>query len=178
MTDINACKYNHLLLIILSFSQAIYCYTTEGRGPCYALEGEKVRLDWFRTYLVITANATPNKSTASTSTASIPKSHHITILDIQNKFIVFSKTFDEIDAVLTEWGSIYILTKKKEMINFEEKNLQSKLTLLFKKNLYDVAIRIASSQHYDSEGLTEIYKQYGDHLYAKVSWDVRYLLKS
>lgn len=148
-------------------SDAIYCYTIEGRGPCYALEGEKVRLDYFRSYLVITTNETPSKSTATTSTAPTPKSHHITILDIQNNFIVFSKTFDEIDAVLTEWGSFYILTKKKEMFFLEEKDLQSKLTLLFKKNLYDIAIRIASSQHYDAEGLTEIYKQYGDHLYSK-----------
>lgn len=145
-------------------------YTTEGRGPCYALEGEKVRLDWFRSYLVITTNEKPSKSTASTSTAPVPKSHQITILDIQNKFIVFLKTFEEIDAVLTEWGSFYILTKNKEMIYLEEKDLQSKLTLLFKKNLYDVAIRIASSQHYDEAGLTEIYKQYGDHLYSKVGW--------
>lgn len=145
--------------------QAIYCYTTEGRGPCYALEGEKLRLNWFRSYLVITTNETSNKASSSTNT---PKSHHLTILDIQNKFIVFSKSFDEIDAVLTEWGSFYILTKNKEMIYLEEKDLQSKLSLLFKKNLYDVAIRIASSQHYDAEGLTEIYKQYGDHLYNKV----------
>ncbi|XP_075980170.1 vacuolar protein sorting 11 [Anticarsia gemmatalis] len=153
--------------LTVASNDALYCYTTEGRGPCYALEGEKVRLDWFRSYLVITTNQTPNKLAASTSTAPAPKSHHITILDIQNKFIVFSKTFDEIDAVLTEWGSIYILTKKKEIFFLEEKDLQSKLSLLFKKNLYDVAIRIASSQHYDAEGLTDIYKQYGDHLYNK-----------
>ncbi|XP_022822921.1 vacuolar protein sorting-associated protein 11 homolog [Spodoptera litura] len=153
--------------LTIANNEALYVYTTEGRGPCYALEGEKVRLDWFRSYLVITRNESPSKSTASTSTAPIPKSHNITILDIQNKFIVFSKAFEEIDAVLTEWGSFYILTKNKEMIYLEEKDLQSKLTLLFKKNLYDVAIRIASSQHYDEAGLTEIYKQYGDHLYSK-----------
>lgn len=153
--------------LTIANNDALYCYTTEGRGPCYALEGEKVRLDWFRSYLVITTNETPNKSAASTSSAPTPKSHHLTILDIQNKFIVFSKTFDEIDAVLTEWGSFYILTKNKEVIYLEEKDLQSKLSLLFKKNLYDVAIRIASSQHYDESGLTEIYKQYGDHLYSK-----------
>ncbi|XP_047535225.1 vacuolar protein sorting-associated protein 11 homolog [Vanessa atalanta] len=150
--------------LTVATTDAIYCYTTEGRGPCYALEGEKLRLNWFRSYLVITTNETSNKASSSTNT---PKSHHITILDIQNKFIVFSKSFEEIDAVLTEWGSFYILTKNKEMIYLEEKDLQSKLSLLFKKNLYDVAIRIASSQHYDAEGLTEIYKQYGDHLYNK-----------
>ncbi|RVE45456.1 hypothetical protein evm_009891 [Chilo suppressalis] len=153
---------NHRLTVAID--DAIYCYTTEGRGPCYALEGEKVRLNWFRSYLVITTN---EKSAASTSSGSSSKSHHITILDIQNKFIVFSKTFDVIDAVITEWGCIYLLTKNKEVIYLEEKDLQSKLSLLFKKNLYDVAIRIASSQHYDVEGLIEIYKQYGDHLYSK-----------
>ncbi|KAM3965678.1 vacuolar protein sorting 11 isoform 2-T2 [Aphomia sociella] len=152
--------------LTVAVGNAIYCYTAEGRGPCYALEGDKAGLNWFRSYLVITSNETPSKSTASTSTTT-PKSHHITILDIQNKFIVFSKTFDLIDAVITEWGSCYILTKKKEIIYLEEKDLQSKLSLLFKKNLYDVAIRIASSQHYDVEGFTEINKQYGDHLYSK-----------
>ncbi|XP_060804733.1 vacuolar protein sorting-associated protein 11 homolog [Amyelois transitella] len=151
--------------LTVAIDNAIYCYTAEGRGPCYALEGEKVRLNWFRSYLVITINETaPRSNEPSSSNA---KSHRITILDIQNKFIVFSKTFDQIDAVLTEWGSFYILTKNKEMIYLEEKDLQSKLSLLFKKNLYDVAIRIASSQHYDVEGFTEINKQYGDHLYSK-----------
>ncbi|XP_034834657.1 vacuolar protein sorting-associated protein 11 homolog [Maniola hyperantus] len=150
--------------LTVATTDAIYCYTTDGRGPCYALEGEKLRLNWFRSYLVITTSETSNKASSSTTT---PKSNHLTILDIQNKFIVFSKSFEEIDAVLTEWGSFYILTKKKEMIYLNEKDLQSKLSMLFKKNLYDVAIRIASSQHYDVEGLMEIYKQYGDHLYSK-----------
>ncbi|CAH2043350.1 unnamed protein product, partial [Iphiclides podalirius] len=153
--------------LTVAAADAIYCYTTEGRGPCYALAGEKVRINWFRNYLVIVTNETGAKSTASTSSGLAPKLHHLTILDIQNKSIVFSKTFAEIDAVLTEWGSFYVLTRGKEMVYLEEKDLQSKLSLLFKKNLYDVAIRIASTQHYDAEGLTEIYKQYGDHLYSK-----------
>lgn len=32
---------------------AVYCYTSDGRGPCYALEGEKIILQWFRTHLLI-----------------------------------------------------------------------------------------------------------------------------
>lgn len=54
-----------------------------------------------------------------------------------------------------------------ELYHLDEKDLQSKLSLLFKKNLYDVAIRIAKSQQYDSDGLIDIFRQYGDHLYAK-----------
>lgn len=156
---------------MLARNDAIYCYTTDGRGPCYALEGDKKSLDWFRSYLVITMNDDKtNKYTVAanqTHEESSSKTTHATVLDIQNKFIVFTMAFDEIEAVLTEWGSFYILMKSKEIHHLDEKDLQSKLGLLFKKNLFDVAIRIASSQHYDAEGLTAIYKQYGDHLYMK-----------
>lgn len=75
---------------------------------------------------------------------------------------------EEINAVITEWGAFYIITEDKQIHHLDEKDLQSKLSLLFKKNLYDVAIRIASSQKYDSERLIDIYTQYGDHLFKKV----------
>ena len=67
--------------------------------------------------------------------------HMVTVLDIQNKFIVFSAPMREVQAVLTEWGSFYILGGDKKLYHLQEKDLQSKLALLFKKNLYDVSIR-------------------------------------
>jgi hypothetical protein len=65
----------------------------------------------------------------------------VTVLDIQNKFIVFSAPMREVQAVLTEWGSFYVLGGDKKLYHLQEKDLQSKLALLFKKNLYDVSIR-------------------------------------
>ncbi|PSN48268.1 hypothetical protein C0J52_03049, partial [Blattella germanica] len=127
-------------------SDAVYCYTPDGRGPCYAVEGQKIMLQWFRRDM---------------------EKHIVTVLDIQNKFIVFSAPMREVQAVLTEWGSFYILGGDKKLYHLQEKDLQSKLALLFKKNLYDVSIRIAKSQQYDSEGLIDIFRQYGDHLYSK-----------
>jgi hypothetical protein len=47
----------------------------------------------------------------------------------------------EVLAVLTEWGSFYVLGGDKKLYHLQEKDLQSKLALLFKKNLYDVSIR-------------------------------------
>jgi hypothetical protein len=67
--------------------------------------------------------------------------HMVTVLDIQNKFIVFSAPMREVQAVLTEWGSFYVLGGDKKLCHLQEKDLQSKLALLFKKNLYDVSIR-------------------------------------
>lgn len=45
------------------------------------------------------------------------------------------------------------------------------LKMLFKKNLFVMAINLAKSQHLDSDGLSEIFRQYGDHLYLKGDHD-------
>ncbi|KAF5277458.1 hypothetical protein FQA39_LY18488 [Lamprigera yunnana] len=146
-------------------NDAIYCYTSDGRGPCFAVDGEKVMLEWFRSYLIIISNT--SRPTVSNMIANISQGHTITILDIQNKFIVFSAVTSKIKAALIEWGGLYLLDSDNKMHHLDEKDLQSKLLLLFKKNLYDVSIRIAKSQQYDTDGLVDIFRQYGDHLYAK-----------
>lgn len=43
--------------------------------------------------------------------------------------------------------------------------------MLFKKNLFVMAINLAKSQHLDSDGLSEIFRHYGDHLYLKGDHD-------
>lgn len=45
------------------------------------------------------------------------------------------------------------------------------LQMLFKKNLFEMAINLAKSQHLDSDGLAQIFMQYGDHLYSKGNHD-------
>lgn len=67
----------------------------------------------------------------------------VTVLDIQNKFIVLQTPIQEVISVLSESGSLYVLSGQLQgcLFHLQEKDLQSKLTLLFKKNLYDVAIR-------------------------------------
>ena len=67
--------------------------------------------------------------------------HVITVLDIQNKFIVFSAPMLSVQAVLSEWGGFFILSGDSKLYHLDEKDLQSKLALLFKKNLYDISIR-------------------------------------
>lgn len=147
---------------MIAKDDAVYCYSTEGRGSCYAVEGQKILLQWFRSYLIIVAKDVKNTANPSDS-----ERHILTVLDIQNKFIVFSAPMKEVCTVLIEWGSFYVLTADNRLSVLIEKDLQSKLALLFKKNLYDVSIRIAKSHQYDVEGLVDIFRQYGDHLYSK-----------
>ncbi|XP_012258670.2 vacuolar protein sorting-associated protein 11 homolog [Athalia rosae] len=157
--------------------EAVYCYTPDGRGPCYAVKGQKIMLEWFRSYLVIIAKEAANVPRATTTISAKPNTiepippgadkHVITVLDIQNKFNVFSAPMLSVQAVLSEWGGFFILSGESKLYHLDEKDLQSKLALLFKKNLYDASIRIAKNQQYDAEGLVDIFRQYGDHLYSK-----------
>ena len=63
--------------------------------------------------------------------------------------------------------NIYEIYTDGKVIQLIEKDLQSKLQILFKKNFYDVAIKIARNQNLGKEGLVDIFRQYGDHLYEK-----------
>lgn len=64
-------NFNAILSKIISPNlQAIYCYTTEGRGPCYAIEGKKKLLQISRTYLVVVAE---DQKAAGNSDSSLPR---------------------------------------------------------------------------------------------------------
>lgn len=141
---------------------AIYCYTADGRAPCYAFEGRKVLIRWFRSnLLMVTLPAHDN---------SLLQSYSLTVIDINNRFIVFTAQIDAVTSVFVEFGTCYLLSRDKKLYHLDEKDLQSKLNSLYKKNLYDTAVKIAKSNQYDAEGLSDIFKQYGDHLYAKANY--------
>ena len=67
---------------------AVYFYSQDGRGQCYAIEGEKTNIFWYRTYLVIVTKETPAWTKTSTDMSKGREDKFIlTIFDIQNKFI-------------------------------------------------------------------------------------------
>ncbi|XP_027041585.1 vacuolar protein sorting-associated protein 11 homolog isoform X2 [Pocillopora damicornis] len=85
-------------------------------------------------------------------------------------FEAFTGTFQGVIDVVCEWGSLFVITMENKIFQLEEKDTQTKLEILFKKNLYAMAISLAKSQHY-SDGLIDIFTQYGDHLYSKGDHD-------
>lgn len=56
--------------------------------------------------------------------------------------VAYQTTFStRIVDVLSEWGSLYVLLKDGRLIRLDELDTKTKLETLFKKNLYDTAIR-------------------------------------
>lgn len=139
--------------------EAVYFYEADGRGPCWAFDGEKRYLGWFRGYL-LAVTATPKKASKNV----------FNIYDLKNKLIAYSVPIGDVSHILCEWGSITVLTKDQKILCVAEKDMGSKLAMLFKKNLYTVAINLVQSQHADAAATAEVMRKYGDHLYEKQNY--------
>lgn len=57
-------------------------------------------LSWFRNYLIVVDQAPANI-----------KYNTLTIYDDKNKFIGYSGSFENVSAVVSEWGLIFVVTK-------------------------------------------------------------------
>ncbi|PHU14916.1 Vacuolar protein-sorting-associated protein 11 -like protein [Capsicum chinense] len=144
---------------IIGRPEAIYFYEVDGRGPCWAFEGEKKFLGWFRGYLLcVFADQRTGKNTFN-------------VYDLKNRLIAHSVVVNEVSQMLCEWGNIILILEDKSTLCIGEKDMESKLDMLFKKNLYTVAINLVQSQQADAAATAEVLRKYGDHLYSKQDFD-------
>lgn len=145
--------------LMIGRDEAVYFYEVDGRGPCWAFEGEKKFLGWFRGYLLcVIADHRSNKNTFN-------------IYDLKNRLIAHSFVTKEVSQMLCEWGNIILIMADKSALCIGEKDMESKLDMLFKKNLYTVAINLVQSQQADAAATAEVLRKYGDHLYSKQEYD-------
>ncbi|KAI8352515.1 hypothetical protein BD560DRAFT_408869 [Blakeslea trispora] len=170
--------------MVVGRDEAIYLYDPTGRGPCFAYDTPKSSLTWFKSnYLVIvsppvmtSANLSSSGARASlsinskrTSTNELTK---IAIFDTANKFIAYVGTFlGGIRGVFCEWNSVWIVGTDGKLYHLDEKDTPTKLEILFKLNLYVLAINLAHTQKYDDTSIAEIFKKYGDYQYNKGDYD-------
>lgn len=153
---------------VIARPDAVYFYQSDGRGPCLAFEGDKLQLHWYRGYMLIVGKDSKPLPRGPGQTMEM---NTVTVYDIQNKFIAYSAPFPAVIGVFCEWGSLYVLAGDRKLYHLHEKDTQTKLEILFKKNLYLLAISLAQSQQYDQDGIVDIFRQYGDHLYSKGDFD-------
>ncbi|XP_077221969.1 vacuolar protein sorting 11 [Tasmannia lanceolata] len=157
--DINTVTMSDHLELVIGRPEAVYFYEVDGRGPCWAFEGEKKFLGWFRGYLLcVIADQRNNKNTFN-------------VYDLKNRLIAHSIVVGEVSHMLCEWGNIILIMSDKTALCMGEKDMESKLDMLFKKNLYAVAINLVQSHQADAAATSEVLRKYGDHLYWKQDYD-------
>ncbi|KAL0589512.1 hypothetical protein ABG067_002416 [Albugo candida] len=173
---------------------AVYFYTTDDKSVCFAFDGEKKYLHFFKQYLIVAHVDSRGR-------------HQVNVYDLQNKFIAFnwtlthsvpsessanvSKTMvargkqsqpnpgarfgldkmEQIQHIVSEFGSIFVVSSAGHVYRLTEKDTTSKLEILFRKNLYSIAISLAFSSNYDINSIVDIFRMYGDHLYQKGDYD-------
>ncbi|KAG0353979.1 hypothetical protein BG005_006814 [Podila minutissima] len=162
--------------LAIARDEAIYFYSPDGRGPAYAFDGAKTFISFYKSYLVLVSPpAIPSHASRTfdvNATISANDTTKLTIIDTVNKFTAYSATFAQgIRSVICEWGSIYIVENGGRVYRLDEMDTSTKLDVLFKKNMYLLAINLAHNQKYDDASISDIIKKYGDHLYNKGDYD-------
>ncbi|KAF8380784.1 hypothetical protein HHK36_028278 [Tetracentron sinense] len=104
--------------------EAVYFYEVDGRGPCWAFDGEKKFLG--RGYLLCVI-ADPRNA-----------KNIFNVYDLKNRLIAHILVVREVSHMLCEWGNIILIMSDKSALCIGEKDMESKLDMLFKKNLYTV----------------------------------------
>jgi hypothetical protein len=151
--------------LVVARENAVHFYSAEDPLSCYVFKGQKSCLGWFHNSLVVAANNARGN-------------HEVNVYDLKNKFVAHNlqlgqafKKNQTVRYILCEWGSIFLMTSANEVWELKEKDVETKLQELFKKNFYGLAITLANTSEYDSANICDIYRMYGDHLYAKGDYD-------
>ncbi|KAF8902733.1 hypothetical protein CPB84DRAFT_1846103 [Gymnopilus junonius] len=153
--------------VVVAREEAIYVCGVDGRGACWAYEAiPSHRPQIFNPHppLIPRHCLTPFIPSATSPSATVrnlvargggggPEGDvtKVTIFDPENKLVAYSDTF----------GLTRLL----------EKPTSAKLSMLYAKSLYGLALSLASTQKLDPASVADIHRQYGDALYSKGDFD-------
>jgi vacuolar protein sorting-associated protein 11 len=165
--------------IIVARDDAIYTYGPRGRGPSYAYEGAKKLVGVAKDYVLLVS---PPKNNFATSTVlrtfggsqaeDILNSSSFTILNTDLKFIAHSEALSsQVASMFSIWGDIFLLTIDGKLHRYHEKSFQQKLEVLYRLNLYVLAIDLAQKYKVDAVQQNVIFRRYGDYLYQKGDYE-------
>ncbi|XP_061389282.1 vacuolar protein sorting-associated protein 11 homolog [Musca vetustissima] len=141
---------------VVAREDALYCYTIEGRGPCFAINGSKQIVKWFGKHLIV-VKASPNSS---------KRSSQLVIINIENNMMVLNEELAEIECIFptSDFDNCLIFTKDGMIYTLRDQELRYKLQLLYNKNLYDIALKLVEGQIMYPDLAANVFLNYGDHL--------------
>ena len=160
--DLNCSSINDKGELIVAKSETVHIFKGEEIRGEHAFPGHKQMVCSFRRYLIV-VTAIKTKMTNA-------KRVEVCIYDNANKYVAFQQQFDDLITIISEWGSVFILTQNY-LIKLRDKDLQEKLNEFFRNNLYEKAIQLARSEDCSQIKIIEYYCKYGDYLYEKQDYN-------
>jgi len=149
-------------MLVVGRADAIYCYTREGRGPCFAIEGTKKCLAWVGHHLIV-----------ATRKSCLKQNMSILIVDTENKIIVFQKQLQELFYIISENNFCFIINNAHvvntcNVLMLEQLNMSKKIRRLIEQNMYNIALRLLHREGYSNTPEAAFVRfQYGNHLLLK-----------
>jgi len=180
--ELGGCCMNDEKRLVVATKDAVFFYEAEEKREAYGFEGNKKLCAWFNGYLVLVNENLKNIEANAAAVSGVDggaggvkrklaKTDTLTIYDLRNKFIAYTSKFESCAFVVSEFSSLFLITQDKKFYQLSEHDLQSKMETLFKKNLYQIAISLASNSSKDRSYVIDIFQRYGDHLYSKGDFD-------
>ncbi|KAK0866139.1 Vacuolar protein sorting-associated protein 11 [Friedmanniomyces endolithicus] len=165
--------------IIVARDDAIYTYGPRGKAASYAYEGAKKLVSVSKDYVLIVSPPKSNFTTAAalrafggTQAEDILNSSSFTVLNTDLKFIAHSEALsNQVNSILSIWGDIFLLTSDGKLYRYHEKTFQQKLEILYRLNLFVLAISLAQKYKINAVQQNVIFRRYGDYLYQKGDYD-------
>jgi len=180
--------------IVVARDDALYFYGPNGRGACYSYEGPKQLVKVFKNCIALvqppasrpsTAVASGRghsvsdalkrlvgKSSVNSGSDELFETTKFTLLDTELKFIAHSeRLISGVKEMFISWDDFFVLTLDGKLYRYHEVGLQAKLDILYSRNLYVLAINLASKAGIKESKLRGIYRRYADYLYGKGDYD-------
>ncbi|KAK4574463.1 Vacuolar protein sorting-associated protein 11 [Recurvomyces mirabilis] len=165
--------------IIVARDDAIYTYDGRGKPVAHAYEGSKKLVGVSKDYVLVVS---PPKSNSAASAMlrtfggaqaeDILNSSTLTILNTDFRFIAHSESIsNQVNSIVSIWGDIFLLTIDGKLYRYHEKTFQQKLEILYRLNLYRLAISLAQKYQVDAVQQNVIFRRFGDYLYQKGDYD-------
>jgi len=98
----------------------------------------------------------------------------VTIYDLRNKFIAANLLLplgETVRLCSTDSDAAFAITSAGAVLQFIEKDTNSKIDVLLKKSLYTLAITLAAEEQCDAAEIVKLYQKYAEHLYENEEYD-------
>ncbi|KAL2891201.1 Vacuolar protein sorting-associated protein 11 -like protein [Ceratocystis lukuohia] len=165
--------------VIVAREDALYYYTIDGRGPPCAYESAKSMISSYRDYVALICPPTTETSQAQSEpmkrfggASDMLNVSTFYLLEPSLRVIAHTESVvSPVKHIFELWDDLYTLAQDGKITRYHEKNLQSKLDMLYQRNLYPLAIELAQKSGLEPEQQNQIFRKFGDFLYQKADYD-------
>jgi vacuolar protein sorting-associated protein 11 len=172
-------------LLSVARDDGIFLFDSDDKGACYSLRGPKALIKTFGKYSCLVTverglnrlsvydlqskfvGLTMTMRAGGNNPASVTGSGGDSTMSSDRRNLELAALLHSDGKVLDMFdtsGTLFVFTSTGRLYALDEKSIDEKLNDLYKKHMYNVALKIVANTPIDSR---LIYKKFGDHLYSK-----------